>query len=86
MKVGILMISGYVLINVERGRALNLVDKLVKVKGVKSACAVTGPYDVIATFEVEDVAEIGQLVCKRIQGLKEVTCTQTLVCSACKTA
>jgi DNA-binding Lrp family transcriptional regulator len=80
------MISGYVLINVEKGRTLNLVEKLVRVKGVKSACAVTGAFDIIVTFEVEDAAEIGQLVCKRIQGLKEVTCTQTLVCSTCKTA
>ncbi|MEM2998289.1 MAG: Lrp/AsnC ligand binding domain-containing protein [Thermoproteota archaeon] len=79
------MISGYVLINAEKGRALNLVEKLVRFKGVKSACAVTGAYDIIATFEVENPAEIGQLVCKRIQGLKEVTCTQTLVCSECKT-
>ena len=70
----------------EKGKALDAVDKLVKIKGVKPACAVTGAYDIIATFQVDDVAAIGGLVCKWIQGLKGVSCTQTAVCVACKTA
>ena len=46
------------------GEALDAVDKLVKIKGVKSARAITGVYDIIATFQVDDVATIGGLVCK----------------------
>jgi len=77
------MVYVYVLINTEKGKALDAVDRLLKIKGAYSACVVTGQYDVIAIFEVGDVADIGELVCKKIQGLGEVAYTQTAVCVTC---
>lgn len=61
------MVSGYVLINVERSKALEAASEVVKVDGVKTACAVTGAFDVIATFEVENVIDIGPMVVEGIQ-------------------
>jgi len=46
------LVTGYVFIDAEKGRALEVVSEVVKIKGVKTACAVTGTFDVIATFEV----------------------------------
>jgi len=77
------MVHGYILINAERGRALDVVKEAAKIKGVQSACAVTGAYDVIATFEVKDVTEIADLVVKGIHGIEGVCCTQTAVCVKC---
>lgn len=78
------MISGYVLINVEKGKALKAAEEVVKVNGVTSACAVTGAFDVIATFKVEKIEDIGELVVNGIQAcIKEITCTQTAICVKC---
>jgi len=77
------MVHGYVLINAERGRALDVVKEAAKIKGVQSACAVTGAYDVIVTFEVKDVTEIADLVVKGIHSIEGVCCTQTAVCVKC---
>lgn len=78
------MISGYVLINVERGRALKAAEEVVNVNNVTSACAVTGAFDVIATFEVEKLEDIGELVVNGIQAcIEEITCTQTAICVKC---
>lgn len=78
------MISGYVLINAGKGMALKAAEEVVKVNGVTSACAVTGAFDVIATFEVEKPEDIGELVVRGIQTcIEEITCTQTAICVKC---
>jgi hypothetical protein len=78
------MVSGYVLINTAKGMALKAAEEVVKVNGVNSACAVTGAFDVIATFEVEKIEDIGELVVRGIQTcIEEVCCTQTAICVKC---
>ncbi len=56
------LVTGYVFIDTEKGRALEVASEVVKIKGVKTACAITGTFDVIATFEVKDVNDIGEMV------------------------
>ena len=78
------MVSGYVLINVKSGKALEAASEIVKVDGVKTACAVTGAFDIIATFDVEKVTDIGPMVVEGIQQCIEgICCTQTVVCVKC---
>ena len=75
------LITGYVFIDVEKGRALEVASEVVKVKGVKTACVVTGTFDVVATFEVKDVNDIGEMVARGVQGVDGVSLTQTAICS-----
>jgi len=77
------LVSGYVLINVDKGKALEAAEEVLKVKGVNCACAVTGDYDIIATFEVENIADVGKLVCKGIHSIPSVCCTKTAICAKC---
>lgn len=77
------MVHGYVLINAAKGKALKARSQVAKIAGVKSACAVTGAFDIIATFEVESIKDIGELIVKGMQGLEGVCCTQTAICVEC---
>jgi DNA-binding Lrp family transcriptional regulator len=80
---GYKLITGYVFIDAEKGRALEVASEVVKIKGVKTACSVTGTFDVIATFEVKDIKDIGETVAKGIHGVDGVYLTQTAICVKC---
>lgn len=77
------MISGYVLIKAKLGKAHEVAAKVIKVKGVKGVCAVTGSFDAIATFEVETPADIAKVVAKEIHGIEGVCSTETAICTEC---
>jgi len=78
------MVYGYVLITASLGKALEVAEKVSKVKGVKKACAVTGKFDVVASFEVENISEVAEVVVKGIHGVEGVCGTQTLICVHCE--
>ncbi|MCK5562912.1 Lrp/AsnC ligand binding domain-containing protein, partial [Candidatus Bathyarchaeota archaeon] len=69
---GYKLITGYVFIDAEKGRALEVASEVVKIKGVKTACSITGTFDVIATFEVKDIKDVGETVAKGIHGVDGV--------------
>jgi DNA-binding Lrp family transcriptional regulator len=71
--------TAYVLIEGASDQTPKIVKALQKVKGVKSAHAVTGPFDVIACVEARDVGEVGAIVLSKIRTLKGVTRTVTCV-------
>ena len=48
------------------------------IKGVTSAEAVTGPYDVIARAQARNLDELGKLVVRRVQDVPGIT--RTLTC------
>lgn len=77
------MVHGYVLIKAALGKALEVATEIAKVNGVKSACAVTGAYDIIATFEVEKLTDIAEVVVKGIHCVEGVCGTQTAICVTC---
>ena len=77
------MISGYVFINTEKGRTLDVVTKVCNIKGVKKACVITGTFDIVATFEVKDVNEVGEMVARGIDSVDGVALTQTAICVKC---
>ena len=74
------MVYAYVLIKTSLGKALKVVEEASKIEGVKSACAVTGAYDVVAVVEVEKISDIADLVVNKIHGIDGVCSTQTLIC------
>ena len=77
------MITGYVFINTEKGRTLDVVTKVGNIKGVKTACVITGTFDIVATFEVEDIKDVGEMVARGIDGIDGVSLTQTAICVNC---
>ncbi|VAW07656.1 Transcriptional regulator, AsnC family [hydrothermal vent metagenome] len=72
------MVSAYVLIQTDVGKASTVVDAIRIIDGVVSAQAVTGPYDVIVETQAEDVDSLGKLVVAKVQAVPGIT--RTLTC------
>ena len=70
--------QAFVLIDVMVGRTKEILKALVGMEGVKSAHAVTGPHDIIALVEGENLKSLSDVVLSRIRGGKGVI--RTLTC------
>ncbi|MDA1219387.1 MAG: Lrp/AsnC ligand binding domain-containing protein [Chloroflexi bacterium] len=69
----------YILIEVEVGRASQVVAALRSIEGVRYADIITGIHDLIACIEADDMSGVAELVTGRIQGLRGVLKTITCV-------
>ena len=72
------MVSAYILIQTEVGKAASVAKETAQIQGVISAEDVTGPYDVIVRAEAQNVDDLGKLVVARIQAVDGIT--RTLTC------
>lgn len=72
------MVSAYVLILTEVGRAADVAAAVAEIPGVEAADDVTGPYDVIVRASAADVDELGRMVVARIQQVSGID--RTLTC------
>ena len=72
------MVTAYILIQTEVGKAAQVAKDIVDITGVQQAQAVTGPYDVIVRAEAQNIDELGQLVVARVQAVNGIT--RTLTC------
>jgi DNA-binding Lrp family transcriptional regulator len=70
--------QAFVLIDVMVGKTKEILKALVGMEGVKSAHAVTGPHDIIALVEGENLKSLSDVVLSRIRGVKGVI--RTLTC------
>jgi DNA-binding Lrp family transcriptional regulator len=73
------MVTAYVLISAEPGKATEVVRGVGKIPGVKTVHAVTGPYDAIAFIEAANFSAIGDLIVAKIQKVEGVSRTLTCV-------
>jgi len=73
------MIKAYILMKSELGEQSEVYTKILKIKGVKSANTVIGPYDLIIFIESADLDTLGRTVISKIQNLKGVKDTTTCV-------
>ena len=69
----------FILIEVQVGRANNVADSLRSLQEVTSAEVVTGPYDIIASIQVSDMAAMADLVTSQMQSIRGVIKTITCV-------
>jgi DNA-binding Lrp family transcriptional regulator len=69
--------TAYTLIEVIPGSSADVLPKLKSLAGVRCADCVTGPYDIIATIEGENVADIGDLITSQIDRIDGVCRTVT---------
>ena len=72
------MVTAYILIQTEVGKAAQVAKDIVETTGVQQAEDVTGPYDVIARAEARNLDELGRLVVARVQVVDGIT--RTLTC------
>jgi len=77
------MITGYVFVNTEKGRTLDVVANIGKIKGVKTACVITGTFDIVVTYEVDGINDVGEMVARGIDSVDGVALTQTAICVKC---
>ncbi len=69
--------KAFILIETVVGRTKQVASTLQQLKGVKSADCVTGPYDVIAVVEGENLDEIGKLIIDKIHPVAGISRTVT---------
>jgi DNA-binding Lrp family transcriptional regulator len=72
------MVSAYILILTEVGKAAQVAAAVAEIDGVDAAEDVTGPYDVIVRAKAKDVDELGKMVVARIQAIDGID--RTLTC------
>lgn len=72
------MVSAFILIQTEVGKASHVTREIGKIGGVVSVDGVTGPYDVIARGQAADLDELAKAVVMPIQSVDGVT--RTLTC------
>jgi DNA-binding Lrp family transcriptional regulator len=72
------VVTAYILIQTEVGKAAQVAKDIVDITGVQQAQAVTGPYDVIVRAQAQNIDELGQLVVARVQAVAGIT--RTLTC------
>lgn len=75
---GAVMVSAYILILTEVGKAAQVAHAVAEIDGVEAAEDVTGPYDVIVRAKANDVDELGRLVVAKIQSIDGID--RTLTC------
>ncbi|MDZ7733827.1 MAG: Lrp/AsnC ligand binding domain-containing protein [Acidimicrobiia bacterium] len=71
-------VGAFVLIQTEVGKAAQVAEEVRSIPGVISADDVTGPYDVIAKAESDNMDELGKMVVSRVQLIDGIT--RTLTC------
>ena len=72
------MVSAYILILTEVGKAAQVAAAVAQIDGVEAADDVTGPYDVIVRARAKTVDELGRMVVAKIQGIDGID--RTLTC------
>lgn len=66
-----------VYVRTDPGRALDLLDEVKEIEGVRFAAAVTGRFDIVARVEAADLKKLGEKVVEEIHNLEGVRYTET---------
>ena len=72
------MVSSYILIQTEVGKATQVTKMIQDIRGVVAVDGVTGPYDVIARAEAADLDDLAKSIVMKLQEVDGVT--RTLTC------
>lgn len=71
--------TAYLLIEAEPGLSFNVIRGLRDLPEVTGADFVSGPYDIIAKIQVDDVNAIGRLITEEVHPLQGVVRTVTCI-------
>lgn len=75
------MPTAFVLIGVEAGSELGVIDQLRALNNVKDVYPVYGVYDIVAKIEANSERELKETITYRLRGLAKIKSTQTLMIS-----
>lgn len=70
----------FILITIHGGEIREVVRSLKKVEHVVDATMTFGPYDVVATLDVDDINHLGRIVSRMIRPIPGIA--ETLTCVA----
>lgn len=73
------MVTGIVLVNVERTMLQNVIDGLRKIKGIAEVYAVAGEYDLVLMIRVKDNAQLADIIANQLTRDRGIIHTKTLV-------
>jgi len=71
------MAKAFVLIETAVGKTREVAAALEQLEGIESVNMVTGPYDIISAIERETLADIGDLVTRKIHSARGISRTVT---------
>ena len=69
--------KAFLLIETAIGKTKEVASILKKMEGLRSVDTVTGPYDIIAVIEAEDLNKIGDLLIGKIHAIEGISRTVT---------
>jgi DNA-binding Lrp family transcriptional regulator len=72
------MVSAYILIQTEVGKAAHVTEQVRDIDGITAVDPVTGPYDIVARAEAEDLDLLAKGTVMPMQELEGIT--RTLTC------
>ena len=64
--------KAYILIEAAVGKSGDVVQALRRISGMQAVDMVTGPYDVIAVLEAQDLNHVGETIMSRVHGTSGV--------------
>ena len=70
-------VSAYIFVETTTGKAREVSSAVSRIPGVVRCNTITGPYDVIALVETEDIRQLGNFVVSQIQATPGVLRTMT---------
>lgn len=73
------MVTALVLMNIERGKFGDVVQALLKLRGVDEVFSIAGQYDVAAILRTETNEQIADLVTDHLRNVPHITRTETLM-------
>ncbi len=73
------MVTGVVLVNVERAMIESVVKGLMAINGVSEVYSVAGEYDLVAVIRVSDNAKLAGIIATEMTRLSGIIHTKTLV-------
>jgi DNA-binding Lrp family transcriptional regulator len=73
------MVSGIVLLKVERGAVNEVAERLAELEGISEVYSVGGRYDLVAILRVRDNDALAALVTEEMLRIDGITDTETLI-------
>ncbi len=73
------MVSGIVLLKVERGAVNDVAERLAELEGISEVYSVGGRYDLVAILRVRDNDALAALVTEEMLRIDGITDTETLI-------
>lgn len=78
MNLGVIMITAYILINMQPGKSDKIIEEMRKIENIQKISIVTGEYDIVVRVGIKTLDKLLK-VTDKIQMIKGVTKTTTQV-------